>query len=227
MSTTHLVGSPRIRVASGLPLIEPIDPTPRPDPFDDPAWIFEPKYDGFRGVVYAARAGCEIRSRRDIPLRRFQGLWDRLREVLGPREVILDGVVVSLNRQGKPVFENLMRGRGFLAFAAFDLLWLEGQDLRVKPLAERKELLTGLLPEDTGPLYKILAIEEHGRALFGAIRKMDLEGVVAKRKTDRYEVGTTWYKIRNQGYSRSESRAEPFHRLARPALSEASGISPG
>jgi bifunctional non-homologous end joining protein LigD len=221
MPTTRLVRSSRIRVASGLPLIEPINPIPRPDPFDDPAWIFEPKYDGFRAVVYATSAGCEIRSRRDIPLRRFQGLWDRVREVLGPREVILDGVVVSLNRQGKPVFENLMRGRGFLAFAAFDLLWLDGQDQRVKPLAERKDLLARLLPEDTGPLYKILAIEEHGRALFGAIRKMDLEGVVAKRKTDRYEAGTTWYKIRNQGHSRSESRAEQFHRPAKPALSGA------
>src|SRR3712207_8258531 len=45
-------------------------------------------------------------------------------------------------------------------------------------------LFRSLLPQDTGPLYKILAIEEHGRALFGAIRKMDLEGVVAKRKGD-------------------------------------------
>jgi bifunctional non-homologous end joining protein LigD len=227
MPTTPLVCSPRIRVASGLPVIEPINPVPRPDPFDDPAWIFEPKYDGFRGVVYATSAGCEIRSRRDIPLRRFQGLWDRLREVLGPREVILDGVVVSLNRQGKPVFENLMRGRGFLAFAAFDLLWLDGEDLRGKQLAERKHLLAGLLPEDTGPLYKILAIEEHGRALFGAIRKMDLEGVVAKRKTDRYQAGATWYKIRNEGHSRGESRAEPFLQSARPALSEARDISSG
>ena len=102
MPTTRLVRSPRIRVASRLPVIEPINPLPRPDPFDDPAWIFEPKYDGFRGVVYATSAGCEIRSRRDIPLRRFQGLWDRISEVLGPREVILDGVVVSLNQQGKP-----------------------------------------------------------------------------------------------------------------------------
>jgi bifunctional non-homologous end joining protein LigD len=221
MPTTRLVRFPRIKVARGLPLIELINPVPRPDPFDDPAWIFEPKYDGFRGVVYATSLGCEIRSRRDIPLRRFQGLWNRISEVLGPREVILDGVVVSLDRQGKPVFENLMRGRGFLAFAAFDLLWLDGQDLRGKPLASRKDLLAGLLPEDTGPLYKILAIEEHGRALFGAIRKMDLEGVVAKRKTDCYEPGTTWYKIRNEDHSRCESRAEPFHRPAKTALSEA------
>ena len=101
-----------------------------------------------------------------------------------------------------------MRGRGVLAYAAFDLLWLDGQDLRGRPLVERKQRLARLLPEDTGPLYKILAIEEHGRALFSAIRKMDLEGVVAKRKEDPYRSGTAWYKIRNPGYTQLESRAE-------------------
>lgn len=210
MPTNRLLPLSSIRTASGLPLIEPIALVTRPEPFDDPDWIFEPKYDGFRGVVYASALGCEIRSRRDIPLKRFRGLWERIAEVIGPREVVLDGEVVSLNRQGKPVFENLMRGRGFLAYAAFDLLWLDGQDLRGRPLVERKDGLARLLPEDTGPLYKILAIEEHGRALFSAIRKMDLEGVVAKRKKDPYRSETAWYKIRNPGYTQLESRAELF-----------------
>jgi ATP-dependent DNA ligase len=210
MPTNRLLSLSSIRTASGLPPIEPIVLVARPEPFDDPDWIFEPKYDGFRGVVYASALGCEIRSRRDIPLKRFRGLWERIAEVIGPREVVLDGEVVSLNRQGKPVFENLMRGRGFLAYAAFDLLWLDGQDLRGRPLVERKERLARLLPEDTGPLYKILAIEEHGRALFSAIRKMDLEGVVAKRKEDPYRSETAWYKIRNPGYAQLESRAELF-----------------
>ncbi len=210
MPTNYLRRLPSIRAASGLPVIEPIALVPRPEPFDDPDWLFEPKYDGFRGVVYASALGCEIRSRRDIPLKRFRGLWERIAEVVGPREVVLDGEVVSLNRQGKPVFENLMRGRGFLAYAAFDLLWLEGEDLRERPLVERKEQLARLLPEDTGPLYKILAIEEHGRALFGAIRKMDLEGIVAKRKKDPYLRETTWYKVRNSSYSQREARGELF-----------------
>jgi ATP-dependent DNA ligase len=58
-----------------------------------------------------------------------------------------------------------------------------------------------LLPQDTGPLYKILTIEEHGRALYSAIRKMDLEGIVAKRKSDPYAPQTCWYKIKNPEYS--------------------------
>jgi len=51
----------------------------------DGGWTFEPKYDGFRGVAYSTGSGCEIRSRRDIPLRRFDDLWSRLSEVLRGR----------------------------------------------------------------------------------------------------------------------------------------------
>jgi bifunctional non-homologous end joining protein LigD len=201
---------PDLRPASGLPQVEPIILTSRPDPFDDPDWLFEPKYDGFRGIVYSSSLGCQIRSRRDFQFDRFGELCGRIAGVLGGREVILDGEVVSLNRQGKPVFRDLLRGQGFLAFAAFDLLWLDGTDLRTFPLAQRKERLGELLPEDTGPLYKILTLEEHGRALFGAIRKMDLEGIVAKRKRDPYGPSTSWYKIKNPGYSQGEGRVDLF-----------------
>jgi bifunctional non-homologous end joining protein LigD len=197
-----------LRLASGLPQIEPIVLASRREPFDDPEYLFEPKYDGFRGVVYASELGCEIRSRRDFQFDRFGDLCSRITGVLGARNLILDGEVVSLNRHGKPVFRDLTRGQGFLAFAAFDLLWLDGTDLRPRPLAERKALLGNLLPQDTGPLYKILTLEEHGRALFSAIKKMDLEGIVAKRKTDTYARGTMWYKIKNAGYSQGEGRVD-------------------
>jgi bifunctional non-homologous end joining protein LigD len=136
-------------------------------------------------------------------------------DVLGNREAILDGEIVALDRKGKPVFQDLLRGKGFLAFAAFDLLWLDGQDLRALPLVERKQRLTELLPADTGPLYKILTLDEHGRALFSAITKMDLEGIVAKRKGDPYGSATTWYKIKNPGYSRFDGRADVLRRRER------------
>ena len=215
MPTFPTLRPPDLRHASRLPRLDPIVLTSRPDAFDDAAWVFEPKYDGFRGVLYASSLGCEIRSRRDNRLRRFIELWDRVAEVLKGREAILDGEIVSLNRQGKPVFHDLLRGQGFLAFAAFDLLWLDGHDLRSRPLTERKALLTELLPEDTGPLYKILTIEEYGRALYGAIKRMDLEGIVAKRLSDPYAPSTTWYKIRNPGYSQNEGRGDLFHRRER------------
>jgi bifunctional non-homologous end joining protein LigD len=205
---TKSLPSPDIRAAGGLPQVAPIAPVSRADPFDDPDWLFEPKYDGFRGLVYTSVLGCEIRSRRDIRFDRFGELCSRVAEVLGTREVILDGEVVALDRKGKPVFRDLIKGQGFLAFAAFDLLWLDGDDLRGLPLIERKRRLSELLPADTGPLYKILTLEEHGRALFSAVRKMDLEGMVAKRKSDPYAPATTWYKIKNQAYSQTERRGE-------------------
>jgi bifunctional non-homologous end joining protein LigD len=208
MSTRSYYHTLDLRLTNGFPQIEPIVLASRPDPFDDPEWLFEPKYDGFRGVVYASKLGCEIRSRPDFQFDRFGDLCSRIAGVLGDRDAILDGEVVSLNRQGKPVFRDLLRDQGFLAFAAFDLLWLDGTDLRRLPLTERKRLLGDLLPEDTGPLYKILTLEEHGRALFSAIKKMDLEGIVAKRKSDPYAPGTEWYEIRNPGYSQGEERVD-------------------
>ncbi len=210
MPTRSIPRKTDLRLASGLPQVDPVVLASRPEAFDHPEWLFEPKYDGFRGIVYASSLGCEIRSRRDFQFDRFGDLCGRIAGVLGAREVILDGEVVALNRQGKPVFRDLLRGQGFIAFAAFDLLWLDGADLRPRPLAERKQLLGDLLPEDTGPLYKILTLEEHGRALFSAIRKMDLEGIVAKRKTDPYGPAASWYKIKNPGYSQGDGRVDLF-----------------
>jgi bifunctional non-homologous end joining protein LigD len=200
---------PDLRLVCGLPRIDPAILTGRLDAFDDPEWMFEPKYDGVRGLVYNSPAGFEIRSRRDFVFARFGDLCERLAGILGSREAILDGEVVALNRQGKPVLRDLLRGAGYVAFAAFDLLWLDGTDLRPLPLVERKRMLGVLLREDTGPLYKVLTLEEDGRALFSAIRKMDLEGIVAKRKNEQYGAAT-WYKIKNPGYSQGEGRRELF-----------------
>jgi len=223
MPANPVLRTPRLSSPSRLPYVEPVALVPRANPFDDPEWLFEPHYNGFRGLVYASQGRCEIRSRRDIPLKRFRDLWERVAVILGDREAILDCDIVSLNRQGRPVYQDLVRRQGFIAFAACDLLWLDGTDLRSEPLVVRKELLGDLLPEDTGPLYKILTIEEYGRALFGAIRKMELEGVVAKRKTDTYTPGTIWYKISNPAYGRAEARTNPIHQRERPRESGIDG----
>ena len=223
MPANPILVTPRCTSPDRLPYVEPVILVPRSDPFDDPEWLFEPHYDGIRGLVYATNVGCEIRSRRDILLKRYRELWNRVAEVLGGREAILDGEIVSLNRQGRPVYQDLLRRQGFIAFAAFDLLWLDGRDLRQEPLSLRKELLAELLPKDTGPLYKILTIEEHRRALFGAIRKMDLGGVAAKRKTDSYTSATIWHRIRNPGHMRPEGRVGRVDQRERQSRSSSTG----
>ncbi len=188
-----------------LPDIDPVVLLPWASPFDGPEWMFEPKYDGFRGLLYAAPSGCEIRTRRAHRAERFTDLRHRVAQVLGGRQAVLDGEIVALDPKGKPVFRNLLTGRGYLAFAASDLLWLDERDLRALPLTERKRQLGDLLPSDTAPLYKVFTLEEHGRALFEATRKIELEGIVAKRAADSYGVETLWYLVRNPAYRQGQA----------------------
>ena len=214
MSTSLTVSPPE------APLVLPAEPVPVPYvpralPFDDPAWLFQPKYEGLRGFAIRTPTGCEIRSARELRPERLAELSERVAAVLGTREAVLDGEVVGLAPDGRPSLRELLRGRSLLAFGAFDLLWLDGQDLRPLPLVERRRRLAALVPEDTGPLYKMFVLEEHGRALFQAARRLELEGIVAKRKQDPYGSGTVWYSIRNPGYTQDDGRIDPFRPRSR------------
>jgi bifunctional non-homologous end joining protein LigD len=112
--------------AARLPVLQPIVPTLRPQAFNHPAWLFEPKYDGFRGLLYITRRGCTLYSKRGNRMTRFRELADQVRAELPTREVILDGEIVAIDDEGRIDFWGLMRGRGTLAYAAFDVLWLNG-----------------------------------------------------------------------------------------------------
>lgn len=201
--------SPRVR--RSLPLVQPILLTPRQDPFDDPAWLFEPKYDGYRGLLYVTRQGCYLRSKRGNILRRFEQLCWWVREELAVKEAILDGEVVALDADGRQKFGDLLSGRGNLHYAAFDALWVEGKDLRDLPLTRRKRALMGIVPATTTVLSQVFSVEERGRDLFAAAQRLDLEGIVAKRRTDSYAAATTWYKIKNRAYTQMEGRGELFY----------------
>jgi len=202
----------RSHLRSALPSILPIVPTLKPDPFNHPAWLFEPKYDGFRGVLYLNRSGCTFYSKRGNLMTRFTDLGRQVAAELGTRELILDGEIVSLDNEGRIDFWGLMRGQGTLAYAAFDLLWLNGQDLRTRPLHRRKQRLDKLIPASVGALNRIPCFEAEGRELFEAACRLDLEGIVAKRKDDPYAPETAWYKIKNPTYTQAEGRAELFER---------------
>jgi bifunctional non-homologous end joining protein LigD len=184
-----------------LPKIDPIVPVLRSAPFNDPAWLFEPKYDGFRGMVYLTRKCCTIYSKRGNPMARFRDLGEQLRAELPQREVILDGEVISIDQEGRINFWDLMRGRGVFAYAAFDVLWLNGRDLRDLPLTQRKKRLERLIPAAVGALNRVPCFEDGGRELLEAACRLDLEGIVAKRKVDPYGPKTAWYKIKNPTYT--------------------------
>jgi bifunctional non-homologous end joining protein LigD len=193
-------------------------------PFDDPAWVFQPKYEGIRAFAVSSPERCEIRAGRELPPDRLAELAERILAVLDGRSVVLEGDIVALDRDGRPSIRELLRGRAWLSFGAFDVLSLDGEDLRDRPLSERQRLLANLLPADTGPLYKMFVLEEHGRALFQAARRLDLEGIVAKRKQDRYGPDTVWYTIRNPGYTQEDGRIDPFRPRVRTRRSDREAV---
>ena len=198
----------RPRTTRTLPDVQPILPTPRAEPFDDPEWLFEPKYDGVRGLLYVTRKGCHIRSKRGKHLRRFDHLCQWVRDELPVREAILDGEVVALDAHGRQSFRDLLAGRGNLHYAAFDVLWVNGKDLRGLPLTRRKRALHRLVWATSTALSQVFTIEERGREVFAAAQRIDVEGIVAKRKIDPYGPATVWHKIENPAYTRGEGRWE-------------------
>jgi bifunctional non-homologous end joining protein LigD len=202
---------PRSRTT--LPLIQPIVPVLRGVPFDDPAWVFEPKYDGFRGLLYVGPRHCWFRSKRGNTMTRFQELAEQVRDELRVRSAILDGEIVSLDEDGRQIFRRMLAGRGHVHYAAFDLLWLNGRDLRPQSLTRRKQRLARLIPTTTPTLSRLFSIERRGRDMLGAAQQLDLEGIVAKRKADPYNPETTtWYKIKNRAYTQAEGRWELFQK---------------
>ena len=196
-----------------LPLIEPVVPQRLERPFDGPAWVFEPKYDGFRALLYVTRRDCHFRSKRGNVLRRFQDLCHWVREELPVKEAILDGEVVALDPEGRQDFRALLEGRGNLHYAAFDALWVNGRDLRALPLARRKRVLQRVVQATSTTLSRVFTIEGRGCDMLRAAERLDLEGIVAKRKTDPYGPDTVWYKIRNQAYTQADGRWELFRRV--------------
>ena|SRR2546428_3437539 len=184
--------------------MQPIIPSRRADPFDDPACLFEIKLDGFRALADAV-AGRFI-SKNGNRLRRFDPLLDAL-----PPGYVFDGEIVALADDGRPMFNDLLFGRREPVFVPFDVLVADGADVRELPLKDRKALLTKIVQRYR--LQKLDWVIGEGKAAFQAVCDLDLEGIVAKRMTDAYVPGkTTWWKVLNQGYSQKEGRAELFER---------------
>jgi bifunctional non-homologous end joining protein LigD len=194
-----------------LPRIEPIIPTLRKEPFDDPDWLFDAKHDGFRALCYLEQWRGHFVSRNGKPLSRFTALADELADVLEVDDAILDGEVIVSDATGRPQFYDLLRGRLAPAYVAFDLLWIDGVELRQKPLSERRVVLRGLLPEDSPTIAEALSVEGRGCELYKLVCAHDLEGIVAKRLSDPYGPCTRWLKIKNPDYSQAEGRGELFN----------------
>jgi bifunctional non-homologous end joining protein LigD len=181
-----------------------------PEAFDDPAWVFEPKWDGVRAAAICDKDTRLIsRNERDITVAYPE--LHTIHERVDGLPAILDGEIVAFE-DGAPSFEKLqsrmhVRGERDIArlmktipvvYVVFDVLYVEGRDVTRLPYVERRQLLESKV-KATSWLQLSPAIPATGVTLFEAAREQGLEGIVAKRADSTYELGRrskSWLKIK-------------------------------
>jgi bifunctional non-homologous end joining protein LigD len=193
------------------PRIHPMLAEAVDEPFDSAEWLFEIKWDGYRAVAFIADGKLRLVSRNQNQLtERFPELKD-LPKFIHAKSAILDGEVVALDQQGRASFSLMQQRTGFrpggrriankadvpVLYYAFDLLYLDGYDLRRVPLKERKNKLASLLVTGDSVRYSD-HYEKQGKALFEMARAKGLEGILAKRCDSIYQERRTreWLKIK-------------------------------
>ncbi len=193
-----------------LPELDPMLATLEDEAFDDPAWGFEPKWDGIRALA-VCDTGTKLvsRNRNDVTA----GYPDlaRLSDHLVALDAVLDGEVIAM-ADGVPSFQLLQRRmhvrdpgelerlarRIPVVFMAFDLLHLDGRDITGLPLAERRARLEEIVVP-AGFLAVSPLVEGDGKALYAGAAAQGLEGIVAKRLDSRYRPGKrsqAWRKVK-------------------------------
>ena len=182
--------------------LAPMLPSVAERPFSHPNWLFEPKLDGYRVIAIIEDGDVRLTSRRGLDCSsEFPWLVEALHRQ-PYRDAIFDGEIVALDAQGRPSFQALQNRasepKPFTLYYAFDLLYRDGYDLRGARLDERKELLgSSLLPTERIRIVDAFAAD--GEALYAAVRRTGMEGIVAKRRDSRYESGKrtdAWLKIK-------------------------------
>lgn len=186
-----------------LPLFfRPMLTTLHKEAFDDPDWIFEIKWDGYRALAYVDNHKVQLYSRNENS---FNALFHPIVKELEKVSIqcILDGEVVLLDESGKSDFQLMQNyqntGKGNLYYYVFDLLWLDGEDLRELPLMERKEKLEALLKAHAFEMVRYSDhIDTKGIFLYKKCRKLKLEGIIAKKKSSTYSSlrSKQWLKIK-------------------------------
>lgn len=199
--------------------------------FDDPEWIYERKLDGYRALAYVgAKGGARLISRNGID---FSATYPSIVNVLKTLDLaaVLDGELVVLDKTGKTSFQLLQdydykKKETRLRFYVFDLLSLNGHDIRSIELIKRKELLSKIVQ---GLDDSLIIYNEHqlgsGEALFKEAQKLDWEGVIAKNGQSHYlsnKRTDSWLKFKFQltqeaiiiGYSKPEGGRAYFGALA-------------
>src|SRR5262245_48839510 len=181
--------------------IEPCPPSRAERPPSGPGWVHEIKHDGFRLMVRRDGAGIRLITRNGHDWSDRFPLIAEAANTLKARSFLLDGEAVACDRDGLPSFGRLRyrRGDGTVFLFAFDLLELNGHDLRREPLEVRKATLRSLLVKVGPGLRWNEHIEGDGETIFRHACKLGLEGIVSKRKDSPYRSGRSadWLKMKN------------------------------
>ncbi|MFN8610937.1 MAG: DNA ligase D [Vulcanimicrobiota bacterium] len=175
--------------------------------FSSPDYAFEMKWDGFRALAFRQPGDLRLLSRRGNSLLRSMPELGVLSSAFDAREFVLDGEIVCLDAQGIPQFQKLQtRSQANkpnlsnpVLFYAFDLIYLDGYDLRAVPWSLRRQYLEeGLRPSSWVRLSA--TIEGDGLAFYELVKERGLEGIVAKRKASPYsgKRSSDWVKIKTR-----------------------------
>lgn len=167
-------------------------------------WLYELKYDGYRIVAFVEGSSVRLITRNGNDYtKRFAGIAYSLADWATGRAMVLDGEMVILDAEGKTDFQALQnymrnpRGQN-LVYIAFDLLALEGEDLRDRPLIERKEMLEALMKDSPKNLHYSQHIRGKGKEFLLAACNSNLEGIVGKNPDSVYKGTRTddWIKLK-------------------------------
>lgn len=204
-----LVNRERLRHLSRRPLnppgfIRPCLASASDAPPSGPDWTHEIKYDGFRIIAYRSAEGdVRLWSRNGLDLRsHFPGIDESVSGI--GRSFVMDGEAVLFLPDGRNDRHGLRNRHNsrFVTMVAFDLMMLDGDDIRRQPLVERKARLRELVSGQ--PLIQFSeSIEGDGETIFRHVCSMGLEGIVSKRKDSIYRSGRTrsWIKTKCPSYS--------------------------
>jgi bifunctional non-homologous end joining protein LigD len=190
--------------------IHPMLATTVEKPFDDPEWLFEIKWDGYRAVAFIKDGKARLVSRHQNDLTAQYPELQNLPSFIKAESAILDGEIAALDEEGRSSFSLMQQRTGVreggrrakakpdipVLYYVFDLLYLDGYDLRRVALEERKELLAQMI--DGSGLVRYSDHFPSGTALFEAAKQKGLEGILAKRRGSVYEErhSREWLKVK-------------------------------
>jgi bifunctional non-homologous end joining protein LigD len=166
-------------------------------------WLYEIKFDGYRALALRGGSETRILSRNQKDLaKKFTNIRDSI-AALDVRDAIIDGEIVALDDRGRPSFQ-LLQGfdmglvRPPIVFYAFDLLRVNGQDLRSWPIEERKAKLAALLKRSPADVRYSASFTQNIDELLKRVRELSLEGLIGKRAGSKYDSKRSgaWIKIK-------------------------------